>query len=172
MTKHTSAQISQEYLKSKLNYDPETGIFTRIKASGITPNNSKCGTLSRGYVQISIGSHLYFAHRLAFLYMTGKLPEKFVDHINGIRSDNRFCNIREANCSQNQQNKGRQSNNTSGFKGVSYYKNNGKWRSAIKVNGKKRHLGFFNTPEEAHEEYCKAAKDLHGEFANTGAHHE
>jgi hypothetical protein len=91
-----------------------------------------------------------------------------VDHINGDKRDNRKKNLRNCSYSENMMNKGRTSSNTSGFKGV-YWHNFGKrWCSAIKVQGKKKHIGSFSTKEEAYEAYCKAAKLYHGEFANFG----
>lgn len=88
-----------------------------------------------------------------------------VDHINGDRLDNRRCNIRLATRSQNASNSKRPKTNKSGFKGVYWDKTGSKWRAQIKVNGKKIHLGMFNTPESASEAYIKAAENYFGDFA-------
>lgn len=90
-----------------------------------------------------------------------------VDHVNGDGLNNLPHNVRSATQSQNCHNAGIRSNNTSGFKGVTFYKSRNNWMAQIWVNGKRKGLGYFITPEEAHEAYCQAAKDLHGEFART-----
>lgn len=94
-----------------------------------------------------------------------KSPKILCDHRNGNGLDNTRENIRNANHSQNNHNKGKQSNNTSGFKGVSFVKVSNKWRADIKVNGQGNYLGCFETPEEAAKAYDNAAKRLHGDFA-------
>jgi hypothetical protein len=91
---------------------------------------------------------------------------RVVDHINGDRLDNRKINLRVCTDSQNLMNRGAQSNNTSGFKGVSFHQ--GKWRAIITFQKKTKHLGYYPTPREAHEAYCLCADMLHGEFANYG----
>lgn len=88
-----------------------------------------------------------------------------VDHINGNTLDNRKENLRLCTMSQNMFNQGAQKDNTSGYKGVSYVKDRGKWSAQIAIRGKTHYLGYFHTPNEAYEAYCTAAKQLHGEFA-------
>lgn len=89
-----------------------------------------------------------------------------VDHANrNLTLDNRKVNLRVANRSQNGFNSKKPKNNTSGFKGVHFNKLIGKWQAQITVNYKHKHLGLFSTPELAHKAYCKAADELHGEFA-------
>lgn len=90
-----------------------------------------------------------------------------VDHINGDTLDNRDENLRFANRSENQRNRGKQKSNKSGFKGVSWNKEWKKWRAEIRIHGKAIILGYHLTPEAAHEAYCQAAKHYHGEFART-----
>lgn len=106
--------------------------------------------------------HLLRMHRVVM----NAPPHKCVDHINGNTLDNRKRNLRIASRSQNQHNRGRNKNNTSGFKGVSRYR--GRWRARITVNWKEIRLGIFDTPEEAFDAYVAAAKEYHGEFANDG----
>jgi hypothetical protein len=89
----------------------------------------------------------------------------FVDHINGDGLDNRRANLREATTAQNNQNTARQSNNTSGLKGVTWHKSRGRWRANIQLAGRQRHLGYHDTPEAAARAYDAAARELHGEFA-------
>jgi len=89
------------------------------------------------------------------------------DHINGDSLDNRRTNIRACTPSENGRNRTLPSNNTSGFKGVSHYKNFGKWGARIKIYGKPKHLGIFDDPEKAAKAYDAAAVLIHGEFAKT-----
>lgn len=157
--------ITQAILKSKLSYIPEAGIFTKVlKVSGRV---KIAGTKNNGYIAIAINKKVYSAHRLAWLYMTGEWPKYMIDHINGIRDDNRFCNLREATNSENQMNRGIPKNNTSGFKGVCWHKQNCKWVAQIKINGKLTHLGCFEKVEDAHQAYCKGAENHHNAFSNT-----
>lgn len=109
-------------------------------------------------------------HRVILERMTGRPLAKIelTDHINEDKLDNRRANLRIATNAENLQNRGKYRTNTSGFKGVSWDRGRGKWRANIGVNGKYIHLGYFTTPEAAHEAYCAAALEMHGEFANTG----
>jgi hypothetical protein len=91
------------------------------------------------------------------------------DHIDGDGLNNHRANLRAASNAQNLHNQGVNTKNTSGFKGVSYYSRNGKWQAKIRVNGIKRHLGHFLTPEDAARAYDKAALELFGEFARSNA---
>ena len=95
--------------------------------------------------------------------MLGRWPADQVDHINLIRSDNRWCNLREATQSENARNTRARHNNTSGVKGVNKYRD--KWHAKISFNGRRIHLGYFDTPEEAHAVYCRAAAKYHGVYA-------
>jgi hypothetical protein len=88
----------------------------------------------------------------------------FVDHINGNTLDNRRDNLRICTHAENMRNRFPNKNNPSGYKGVSWYKRQQKWRSQIRVDNKKIHLGYFNTPEEAYLAYCNASKKYHQEF--------
>ena len=100
-------------------------------------------------------------HRL----IMGNPVESQIDHINGDKLDNRKENLRIANRNQNAWNVGKHSNNKSGLKGVYFHKATGKWASSIRANGKRKHLGLFDTKEGAYEAYCRKAVELHGEFA-------
>lgn len=112
-----------------------------------------------------IAGRPYSAHRLAWLYMTGKWPPGGVDHANTDKGDNRYANLRLATGSQNKANTGRQKNNVSGFKGVTWFARTEKWKAGIKRQHKTIHLGYFDSAEEAHAAYCSAALRLYGEFA-------
>lgn len=91
-----------------------------------------------------------------------------VDHWDENKVNNQRYNLRKATHAQNQRNRSRQSNNTSGFKGVNWHKKNGLWQARIKVDGKRKSLGYYKTAQEAHAAYCKSAIEMHGEFANMG----
>jgi hypothetical protein len=158
--------LNQEFLKSILEYNPKTGIFTWIKIYHKSMIGKKAGSkLDTGYIKIEINDINYSAHRLAWLYMMGKWPKNQIDHINGIRDDNRFCNLREATGTENQGNKKLNKNNTSGYRGVSWNKNSKKWESRLKVNDKRIYLGSFNSKKEAALAYNRAALEYFGEFA-------
>lgn len=157
--------ITQEYLCSILDYDTETGIFRwRIKRSGRCVGEIAGSINGKGYSTLMINGVKFQAHRLAWLHANGCLPSQ-LDHINGVKTDNRLCNLRPATTSQNRMNVGRAKNNTTGFKGVTARCDKKRFQARIKINGKPTWLGTFNTAEEAHKAYCKAAKHLHGEFA-------
>ena len=118
-----------------------------------------------GYRSGTIFSVQVKAHRIAWVLSTGAWPSCQIDHVNGVRSDNRLCNLREADYAQNARNCGIRRDNTSGFKGVS--RANGKWRAGIKVNGKRLNLGQFDSPEEASQAYLEASKKHHGLFSRS-----
>jgi len=102
---------------------------------------------------------------LAWLFVHGFDPPQQIDHINGIRDDNRIANLRLATVAENSQNVGKQSNNKSGFKGVHWHARGKKFRAQIMANGKSKSLGLFHTAAEAAAAYDIAAAELHGEFA-------
>ena len=155
--------LKQDRLKELLGYDPETGLFTwKVTRGGTARAGTLAGTLckQRGYFQISIDNRLHQSHRLAWFYTHGVWPDE-LDHINRVRTDNRLENLREVTSSQNNQNASLRSNNTSGFKGVSFCSRTGRWRAQIRVDGKGRDLGRHRTPEEAFEAYRKGAAMYH-----------
>ena len=162
--------LTQQELKEIVSYDPETGeMYWLIRSNGRVPAGSRVGSMSTtiGYMCFGYQKKNYLNHRAAFLLMTGAWPVDQLDHINGDRLDNRWCNLREATRRENMRNVGLQKNNTSGYKGV-HQRENGKWRAVICVDLVQRNVGQFDTPEEAYKAYCDAADRLHGEFANHG----
>ncbi len=158
--------ITLEYLKSIVDYDPETGIFRwRVKRSNV-PAGTVVGKGGKAwYKQAGIDGKLYLLHRLAWFYMHGVWPANDIDHINGDRHDNRIANLREATRAQNLLNKGKRANNTSGYKGVTWNKRRQKWVAQIARGGEHYGLGYFASAEEAYAAYVAAAARLHGEFA-------
>lgn len=137
----------------------QTGIFTR-------KNGTKAGTLSHhGYLRMKIYDKTYQVHRLAWLYVNGRFPSSSIDHIDGGKLNNRISNLREANRSQNNQN-GRATERKHDLpRGVGISHPSGRFKASISLGNKRRHLGTFDTPEEASEFYQLAADLLHGEFA-------
>lgn len=158
--------LTVERLRQVLHYDPTTGIFTWLVATARQINAGDiAGSLDGdGYLAIQIDTRRYKAHRLAWLYVYGVWPIHQVDHKNCRRSDNRVANLREATNQQNSANSSLGRNNSSGFKGV-FCRHNNRWEAAIKVNGKYKSLGCFNTPGDAHTAYEIAAQHHFGEFA-------
>lgn len=148
----------------EVSYDPSVGSFCCKKGGSAAVFHRAGGTKNGGeYLSISISGKRYYAHRLAFYCMTGQWPKKHVDHINGDKMDNRWCNLREANMAQNKANEGLRSTNTSGWKGVSWNKGAQKWRSYIGATGE--HLGLFDCPVAAHLAYVVEADKRYGKFA-------
>jgi hypothetical protein len=144
--------ITQEELKEVLDYSPETGVFTRkVSNSPRVKVGDVAGSVDKanGYRYIKINGKRYLAHRLAFLYMTGEFPPEEVDHISHSKDDNRWVNLRVSSHQDNQRNRSINTNNKSGFTGVSWYKSTNKWMVQIKINGKKKHLGYFKDLTEA-----------------------
>ena len=156
---------SQDRLKELFDYNPETGIFIRLKK---TANMHKIGEIvghpnKEGYLKIVIDGKTYSLHRLAWMYYYGEDPLSYeIDHHNLNKSDNSIINLRKVTRKQNSQNKVWKS--SKGMpKGVHKVKN--KYQAMIFVNGKNKHLGLFSTPELAHEAYKKAAIERSGDFA-------
>jgi hypothetical protein len=158
-------ELTQEYLKSILHYNPETGDFTRLVRKGkrgLVGQVAGSLHISTGYWRILIDRREYLAHRLAWLYVKGRWPleGKEIDHKDTNRLNNKFSNLREATITQNQYNRIGDGEN----KGTYYNKASGKFRASITVGGKKVNLGESKTREEARAVYVKAARELHGEF--------
>lgn len=112
-------------------------------------------------VQDGLKRRLICMHRL----IMNAPPHMLVDHINADSLDNRRSNLRLATNTENTRNQRRSIRNTSGLKGVSWHKNNRKWGASIKVNGRKKYLGSFDRPEDAHRAYREAAALYHGDYA-------
>lgn len=161
--------INYEQLNAIILYDKDTGVLRwRIKTNPRAPAGQVAGGLDqKGYAHVSILGKQYRAHRVAWMLHYGSWPNGQIDHIDGVKNNNRIENLREATAAENQRNKPKNKNNTSGFKGVSRHKQTGKWAAVICLNGKQQHLGVYATPEAAHEAYCEAAERLHKNFRRT-----
>lgn len=153
--------LTAERLRERLSYDPETGMFRwRVKHQGC---RNVVGTIdAKGYRLIHVDGRNYRAHRLAWLYSMDKWPGEEIDHINGVRSDNRLCNLREVSSSMNKQNQRRaHKDSATGILGVRWHKTNKAYQAQLGLCGKVLHLGFFSTPEAAHDAYLAAKRELH-----------
>lgn len=155
-----------DYLRSLFTYEPETGMLRwKVKRS-----NKEIGWVAgcrRGseYWQVGIDDKLYRVHLVAWKIVTGKEPPNFIDHEDTDKGNNRWVNLREATKSQNQANIGLLKHNTSGVKGVRWYKAYQKWSSQFTKNGKCYFVGYFDDLEEAKAAYQKRYREVYGEFA-------
>ncbi len=133
-------------LKRSLKYDADTGEFTRLISGGCRRKGDTVGWVDRSngieYLITKVNRNKVRLHRLAFFYMTGRWPNQ-VDHINGIGTDNRWCNLREVFGNENNKNTRLLKNNKSGCCGVSFRKSNQMFTSNITVHRKQIHLGYF-----------------------------
>lgn len=166
--------ITAEYVRSRLDYDPETGIFawkpSRIRSAAWNSRHAGkvAGSLAgNGYRMIHIDDRLYYEHHLAWLVTYGALPSEQIDHRDRDRTNNRIANLRPASQAQNSANASIRADNKSGFKGVSWCRHNKKWIAKITASKRQMTLGYFDAPEEAAAAYAKAAKRFFGEFAHT-----
>lgn len=153
--------LTAQRLRELLYYDPETGAFTwRSPRKGVNIHKP-AGCFPKGtYACMRVDKRTYRIHRLVWLYVHGTWPADQIDHINGIKHDNRIENLRESMDASNRQNiRVPQSNNKSGFLGVR--KQGAKWAAAVTIDRRPIHLGMFNTPEEAHQAYIARKRILH-----------
>ena len=155
--------LTQARLKELLRYDQETGIFTRLvrTASWVKVGDTAGCQHNCGYLKIGVSGKEYLAHRLAWLYMTGRWPSEEIDHRNGMREDNRWLNLREATTSENAQNLAVRSNNKSGLTGVIWYARYKKWQAQIQSRGQQTYLGRFEDKHAAYAAYLAAKAQLH-----------
>lgn len=146
--------LTAQEVRAAVRYDPLTGAFTR-------PSGRSAGDGDRRYQRVGIGQRRYYAHRLAWLYVTGSWPTGEIDHVNGNKLDNRFANLRDVTTAVNAQNQGsvRSSNRSSGVLGV--FRKRDKWRAQIRAGGRAVHIGVFDTIDEAALAYQAAKRRLH-----------
>lgn len=158
-------QITATQLREILEYDPKTGIFTWAKRiSSKTRVGAVAGSLSgEGYARLKIFNREYYQHRLAWLYVYGRWPKLEIDHINGCRTDNRICNLRDVPRSLNMQNRmsANKTNKSTGLLGVTYRESSKTYHPKIGVGGQRIALGTFRTAESASAAYREAKRKLH-----------
>lgn len=164
--------LDLDRLQEVLDYDPETGFLTwlvRLSPRG-NPGERAGTVMPDGYRRIGLDGATHLAHHLAWFHFYGEPAESEIDFKNLDKDDTRIGNLRLATPAENSRNRGASRINPTGLKGVHKFnnpRNKKQYRSSIRVEGKKIHLGLFSTPEEAYKAYCKAAKRYHGEFART-----
>lgn len=163
---NTLNEFTLVYLRSLFSYDSKTGIVTRRVSRG---NRALAGAAvgranGNGYLRVGIDGQNVYVHRLAYFLHHGTAPIE-VDHKNLKRDDNRIRNLRAAGRAGNTANTRCRKHNASGFKGVHVQNKTGRYRAQIKVDGRTRHLGYFDTRQEAHAAYAKGAKKFFGRFA-------
>lgn len=167
---HSSLTLTRVH--AALSYDPATGVFAWRYQPG--RGHKRAGSVAghlhatTGYVTIWLDGASYLAHRLAWFYVHGEWPAVYLDHTNGNQADNCLRNLREATQQQNSANQHRlRPANKSGFRGVSFRRETGKWRAVLKVGRKQRSLGCFSTPQQAKAAHDAAFRQQFGEYANT-----
>lgn len=152
------ADLTAARLRELLHYDPETGVFTsRVVRNQLRPGQPVGYLNDQSYIWFIVDCRYYKAHRAAWLYMTGEWPKHQIDHINRVKDDNRWANLRDVPAAVNSQN--RRHSSKSGLLGVS--PDGRRWRTQISVGGVDKWLGRFDTPEEAHAVYLEAKRRLH-----------
>lgn len=155
-------ELTLERLKVLLTYKHDTGLFFwNSGRRGNARAGSVAGSSSQGYIHISIDGRSYSAHRLAWLWVYGAWPAGEVDHRDQDRSNNAIDNLRVTSRSENQQNSGWRTDNTSGYRGVCWFKRDECWKAQIKIKGKVHHLGYHTSAEAAHAAYKRAAAIIH-----------
>jgi len=155
------SELSAERARELLAYDHETGLLTWRVNKGRARAGSRAGTPDKdGYLTVKVQGVTLKVHRIAFLLVEGEWPRGEVDHLNGVKSDNRYCNLRLASRSENMQNERRaRFNSKTGVLGVTLC--HGKPQASLYANGTKRYLGQFRTVSEAHQAYLTAKRQLH-----------
>src|SRR6185437_3810498 len=166
------ANPTQERLRELFSFDPEVGVFVwknptsrRIKRGSVAGYTRP----NEGYVRIKVDGKLYYAHRLAWVYMFGELDDSvFIDHIDNDPTNNAIKNLRLASYRENMLNTPLRRTNTSGVKGISWSKQKNKWVARLAMNKKIFHVGFFDLVSDAAEAIRTYRENLHKEFANHG----
>lgn len=147
-----------ERLNALIGYDPQSGDFTWKVSRGRMPAEAKAGTRHReGYLVIKIGKQRHYAHRIAWLLMTGSWPKEQIDHINRNSGDNRWDNLRLASPSENRRNNGN--------RGFSWNPSRGSWQVRITIERKDKWIGHFDCMLDARAAYLRARREHFGEFA-------
>lgn len=163
-----SQDVEIQNIKACFSYDPQTGIVS-WKTPFRRREGFQAGSVSKkGYRRIFFKGRMYRNHRIAWLLTHGEWPQGQLDHVNGIKDDNRIDNLRIATDSQNQFNRKLSRRNTSGFKGVHFCKSSGLWKAEVYVNYKKHSVGRYRTRQAAAEAARLKREELHGEFACHG----
>jgi hypothetical protein len=143
--------IDQETVKKLFHYDAESGMLLWRNGNGrnVKPWQEAKAPNGQGYYTVKINGTSYRVHRLIWLYVHGNFPDKYIDHKNRVRNDNRLCNLRDVNTTDNAQNISLPSHNKSGHIGVSWIKSHNCWTVFVKVNKKNKWLGYYKNLDDA-----------------------
>ena len=160
----TTNELTQDLLNELFEYRDGVLYWKVSKSNNIKVGDAAGSLNATGYFYTKINNKRYLNHRIIFLMHHGYLPQ-FLDHIDGNSVNNSIENLRPATPFENNRNARTRKDNTSGFKGVSWYAPSKKWKARLMINKKEKYLGLFKTLEEAVEAVKKARKELHGEFA-------
>ncbi len=178
----TSHRPDVAILRTILRYDPDTGkLYWRLRPATLFQSDLRIAAWNarfagseaftandgKGYRVGNIFNKKHKAHRVVWAMETGAWPSHQIDHVNGNKTDNRLKNLREATNAENSRNRGANSNNRSGAKGVSWSKQKSKWVATIWTNGKLKTLGHFHDVEEAAAAYAKGSTAIHGSFGRS-----
>lgn len=155
--------LTAEEARRLLDYNPETGELTwRIRVSPAVLPGAKAGCLhNSGYAILKVKRKMYQAHRVAWLIAFGRWPLEVIDHINGVRNDNRLTNLRECAHFENMQNVPKSQGKSSKYLGVTFHKRHGKWSARVSLQGVRENIGYFETEGEAFAAYCDAKRQAH-----------
>lgn len=154
--------LSLDELKRRLSYNPETGVFlVKLPRGGRRAGTVAGGLRTLGYRTVNLLGFHYKEHRLAWFYVHGTWPSSQLDHVNGVRSDNRLSNLRECSQAENSQNHGTSRASKTGVTGVRFLPRDSVYHASITVAGKAHHLGSFNELSAATSARVEAKSQLH-----------
>jgi hypothetical protein len=158
-----NADLTAAEVRRLLSYNPNDGQlrWKHDQTNGAVAGSIAGSRATTGYIRVTIFRKSYAAHRLAWIHAHGHWPTQIVDHINGVRHDNRACNLRLASPRQNAQNKGVAANNTSGSPGVRYRADQDRWVAYIKHGRRQVQVGSYRSRSEAEAARAKAKQTLH-----------
>lgn len=158
--------IDISYIRSLFKYDPASGIlFWDVKRPKVVLGAEAGSTSSTGYKRVTVDGRSYKVHRIIWAIQTGEWPSSDIDHIDGVRDNNKWSNLRLASKSQNGMNRKRTNSNTSGVKGVYWHSRASKWAAQVKLNRKVYYIGLFDSIDVAKEHVEKKRAELHCEFS-------
>jgi hypothetical protein len=166
--KERNSTLTAAWLRENMHYEPDTGVFFWKKPGyGRTVGKivgSKLWTKGKSYLTMKVDGTVYYAHRLAWLYVHGQWPRGFLDHIDGDRTNNAIDNLREATAAQNAARRDTSKRMIAPSRGV--FPHGTGYVARIHHQNKRHYLGYFSTAAEAQTAYEKAAKEIHGDFAH------
>ena len=166
MTKPSRDGILVEELRRLFRYEAHEGkLYWAVPVSNVAAGRRVGEHRKNGYHRIRIKRRYYAYHRVVWAMVHGEWPSLSIDHINGVKDDNRIANLRLATAVQNLANKNADRPSMSGYRGLCWDKRKKRWRASARVNGKRVCFGRYKDPYDAHLAYCRGIVAAHGEFA-------